>query len=291
MAIPYVDAGSFRLAPTGLDLNTLIPVGSEQDQAAELTNVLLRASRWVDIITEQKWGLAASLNQDPPRRVRADPTGSITYAPLTFPIVSVVAGQWWYQYPGTVPTKTAINTSMVTVLDRTIMLSDTWSYSSSRAWGSPPLFVQLQYENGYAHTTLATTASAGATSVTLTSAIGVSGLQAGLTAASSTPYLSILDGNQREDIVVQSVSGNTLTLETGLQFSHSAGVIVTGIPMDIQESTIELATFLVKTRDAGGIVMDERGFGQNESARGIAEGMGLDVTFKRLHHFKRVGGA
>lgn len=253
--------------------------------------MLLRASRWVDLITQQRHGIAASTNQDPPTKVRASRDGTILYQPLTFPIVAVVMGQWWYRYPGAVPTKTAIDTTMVTVLDRTIELADTWCYARSRAWGAPSLFVQLEYENGYAHTTMTSSPLENATTFTVASTIGMSGTAAAITTANVTPYLRILDGAASEDIVVQSVSGSTLTLASGLLNEHSAGAIVTGIPMDVQQSTIDLAAYLIKTRDAGGITMDARGFGENESAPGIVAGQGLDETMKRLIPYTRVGAA
>lgn len=288
--IPYVDSGTFERAPTGLDLSQLVIGGTAQDQAAELTNVLLRASRWVDSITQQRYGLAASTNQDPPKRVRAQRDGTVLYSPLTFPIVSIVSGNWWWLWPGSVPTVNAINTEMVTVLDRKILLADTTEYRYSRGWGARPLFVQLSYENGYAHTTLADNASADTTTITVASTIGITGTASGLTTANVTPYVTILDGQYREVVVVESISGNTLTLQTGTQFAHDAGAIVTAIPFDVQEWTIALATELIKTRDVGALAMDERGFEENSAAGHITPSL-MKEAKSGLFPYTRIGGA
>lgn len=253
--------------------------------------MLLRASRWVDNITQQRWGLAASLNQDPPKRVKASPDGTVLYSPLTFPIVQVVSGNWWELWPGTAPTPTAVNTDLVTVLDRQILLADTWCYQRSRSLGARPFFVQLQYENGYAHTALADEATAGTTTLTVASTIGMTSLAAGLTTAHQTPYLSILDGNQSEDVVVESISGSTLTLASDLAFAHSTSAIVTAIPWDVQEWTIALATELIKTRDVGGLTMDEHGFDEAPAAVAHANPGLLAEAKKGLMPYTRTGGA
>jgi hypothetical protein len=219
--------------------------------------------------------------------VKASRDGTIEVWPLTWPIVSVVAAQWWWVYPGQTPTVNTVNTEMVTVLDRSFIVADAY-YSRSRGWGARTLMLQYQYENGYAHTSLSAEAAAGATTVSVASTIGMTGTSSAL-AAAVTPYLTILDGNQREDVIVTSISGATLTLAAELQYTHAAGTIITGIPYDVQQSTIDLAAYIIKTRDAGSLEMTESGFGAHQSAKGLAEGQGLDATMKRLRRYKRHG--
>lgn len=204
--------------------------------------------------------------------------------------MNVTAGNWWTVYPGAAPVVNAIDTAMVTVLDKKILVADTWAYRWSRSWGSQPLMIQLSYENGYAHTTLSGAVDAGGSSISVATTIGIASFGSGIVTANQTPYLTILDGNQREDIVVTGISGTTLTLETELQYEHAAGTIVTGLPFDIQEWTIALAADLIKSRDVGSVTMDASGFKQNPGSDKISPSL-LKQAKEGLVPYTRVGGA
>lgn len=59
MARPYVQVAEFQAYPNYLDLNDLVPNGTEQQQLAELTNTLLRSTALVDAYCRARRGMDA----------------------------------------------------------------------------------------------------------------------------------------------------------------------------------------------------------------------------------------
>lgn len=285
--LPYIDAATFQQAPTGIDPDTLVFGGDTQTQNAELENILERASRWVDNVCRQR--LAATTDQEQ-IRVRPNRYGQLELYPKNFPIIALLEAAWLDLNLGAAAEFNTITISESQLLDRAILIYDR-SYMQWRRWGAQGLLVQFQYENGYAHTTLATDASPDASAVTVESAVGIGSTTLGAGAWNLSSELVILDGASREPVTVTAVNGTTLTLAAPLVNAHTAGALVTAIPQDVQQTTIDFAAYLIKTRGFGGMEMTDRGFTGEQASADSAGRLGLDEAFDRLLPYTRVGAA
>lgn len=285
--LPYVDIATFQQAPTGIDPESIVTGGDTQTQTAELENILERASRWVDNVCRQR--LAATTDQEQVR-VRPNRWGQLEIYPKNFPIISLVEASWLDLNLGDAAIFNPVTISASQLLDRAILIYDQ-SYMQWRRWGSAPLLVQYQYENGYAHTTLASSAAAEATTITVESAIGIGSTALGAAGWNLASELVILDGASRETVTVTAVNGTTLTLVAPLANQHAAGGLVTAVPQDVQQTTIEFAAYLVKTRGFGGMEMTDRGFSAAKTGADSAKRLGLKESFDRLVPYTRVGAA
>ena len=246
----YCTADEFTNWPTGLDLQNLIPNGSAQEQAAQLRVVLESASSYVDQIVYQPLRATQSTEY---ASARPDPYGRLEVRVKRFPVTSValvpalLSAQWrqttrsgWLAVP-------AANITLVGNLLHQYLIDDR-DYSVYGGWGLPPLTVQTTYVGGYPNPALTANAAAGATAIQVDD---VTGLQDGTA-------LTIYDiAGGQEDVLVQSVSGSTVTLASGLSYAHVVGVRASALPAAVTMATINIAAWIIKGRRAGGgIVMN-----------------------------------
>lgn len=294
MLIPYVDNATFTEAPTNIDVSQIVPAGTNAAQSAELTNILERASSWVDIYCQQR--LAATTDSEV-WRGKPNRQGQLEIFPRSFPLISLVSAQWIDLASGSASAWTAIDTAYVLPLERSFLIYDR-SYSYWRGWGRWPLVVQYEYENGFAHTTLtgpvvgtSTVVPAGSTSITVSSTVGITTTAAGPSAWAQESELLILDGSARERVQVSAISGQTLTLASAMVNDHSVGALVTAVPGGVQQSVIDFAAFLIKKRGTGSFQMTQRGVGKQQDGGAVALVSGLDEAYARLQPYQRVGAA
>lgn len=256
----YVTVAEFQNAPTGIDPMNIIPGGTTQQNNAELFNVLQRASAWVDQICKQRLE-AQTLTET--KEITMNNMGLIRVHPNCFPIISLQdsvqysvspAGPW-------IP----LPLTYIQVLQRYFVVYNlnTQSISPVLAQQFPsfgyfssyrvhnlqriPLTIQYTYVNGYTNTTISGNASAGATTIALQSNLGV---YAGL-------ELTIYDGANTEQVFVQSINGNAITLISPLLFTHNSGIPISALPANVKQATILLASYLIKTRGALSLQMGE----------------------------------
>jgi hypothetical protein len=88
---PYLTLAEFKNAPTALDYNNLVPGGNQAAQDAELTNVIYRASSYIDQFCSQT--LAARVNVEQ-QRVRVAGDGTLRIHPQNWPVVALTALQF-----------------------------------------------------------------------------------------------------------------------------------------------------------------------------------------------------
>ena len=74
------------------------------------------------------------------------------------------------------------------------------------------------------------------------------------TAIYAGTMLNIVDGRYNEQVTVSAISGNTVTLSSGLQNAHAVGVGVHAMPGAVKQAAILVTTALIKARGQGAIV-------------------------------------
>lgn len=253
---PYLTPAEYLAAPTGVDANDLVPGGTTQANTAALVDVIGRASSWADQICHQ---VLACTQETEVKELSTDRFGSWRVAPTQWPAVDLLAATW--QPAGSTFVSTlSVGTAIIEKQRITIPGTGLLGSSSvgplqfgaggfhTRGW------LTFTYLAGYPNTTLSGNVSAGATSITVTSALGIYGQQTGLQVTTGT-NLTIYDGALTEQVQVTAVNGSTLTLSAALVNAHNSGVSVSAFPAAIKQAVISLTSALIKTRGSEALVM------------------------------------
>ncbi|MFB5193069.1 hypothetical protein [Alicyclobacillus fastidiosus] len=239
----YATVQEFLNHPTGLEVDDLVPDGTDEQQTAELQLVLQAASSAID-----QWvyyPLYAHQHTET-RQARPKQSGGLEVRLNHFPIQQIVSAQWrqtardaWHP----------IDTTCIDLFgefeDGHKYIAYDAAYSATYGWGQPALTVQTTYVAGYANTLLTADVQAGTNVLTVDNTMGIN----------QGDIIKIYDGANYEEETVDSFTDKTITLSDSLLFDHSAGVRVSQLPDVVPLCCILIAAYLVKERRAGGSVM------------------------------------
>lgn len=249
---PYITVAEYKNAPTAIDIDNLVVGGNAAAQDAELANVILRASSFMDEYLNQN--LNAS-TQTENQRTRMTAQGFLAIHPNNNPVISLQSMSY-----GTSPNNlVALSDPSVSWFeDQQIIVplsQMATSYSSQGALGfgtgaSPrqQLFVTFNYTSGYVNNLIA---SATATQSTLT-VQDPAGIVAGM-------QLRIYDGASSERVVVASTytyGSTTVPLAAPLAYTHATGVAISNLPQAIKEACILITTAFLKVRGDNSLTMN-----------------------------------
>jgi hypothetical protein len=242
---PYLTIDEYKNAPTAIDYNNLVVNSSDPSaQDAELANNIARASSWIDTYCNQ---VLAATTETENQRARFSPDGYIKIHPRYSPIVALTAFAYGSQPNNLVAYP---DVSQGWVEDQSIVLpwtiGTTYSSAGPLQFGLPSsprgeVFCQYSYVSGFANTTLATTSTAGATSITVKDGTGI--------VAGSR--LTVFDGLATETFVVASTytfGSATVPVNGSLTFAHTAGVAISALPPAVKEAAILATTAFLKVR-------------------------------------------
>lgn len=246
----YITVAEYKNAPTSIDYDNLVVGGNAGAQDAELANVIMRASSYMDQHFNQN--LTAQTYVET-QRTRMTSEGYIALHPNNAPVIQLSD----FQYGGTPLNLMTLQDCSQTWFENQqiiIPLSQlTTSYSSQGplAFGGgfprQQIFTKYTYVAGYVNTKIVT---AIATQSTLTVKSGV-GIIAGQT-------LHIYDGATSEDVTVASnyVNGSTtVPLTSALVSTHAAGVAIGNLPTTIKQACILITTAFIKMRGDNSMTM------------------------------------
>jgi hypothetical protein len=245
---PYITPEEFLQSATGVDSSQLVPKGTTAQNNAALATVIARASNYADNLCNQV--LAATVDvqvgeyrmfRDGTIRVPVDNTPlievnavSVGYAPGALTALTDLSGLWITRKVVRIPV-TGVNYPS---------LSGRLAATSIDG----RLFAQVSYVNGWANTTLASAVAAGATSITVASALGIF---PGLT-------LPIYDADNTESVTVAPsyVQGSTtVPLVAALAHNHASGSAVSALPPAVKKAVVDLTSWMIKTRGASAMVI------------------------------------
>lgn len=256
----YLTVQEFKNAPTALDCSMIIPGGTQAQNDAELTNVIRRASSWVNQICKMPT-LEATSNTET-KEVTMNNSGLIRIHPDMMPIITLLDSVQYKVSP--VSSWISLPLSYIQVFDRyfTVYNLNTTAISPTLAQQFPafgyytpyqmrnlqriPLTIQYTYVNGYPNTLLSANVIAGASTITVKNASGMVGQK-----------LTIYDNDLTEDVYILSVTGNAVTLTAPVLFSHNSGVAVSALPDSVKQATVLLTAFLIKQRGSLAVSMGE----------------------------------
>lgn len=239
----YLTIAEYKNAPTSIDFDNLVVGGSSNAQDAELANVIMRASSFMDQHFNQNLSATTYVET---QRTRMTPEGYVALHPNNAPVIQLSD----FQY-GSTPLNlvTLTDCSQTWFENQQIIiplsqLSPTTSSAGplSFAGGSSrqQLYIKYTYVAGFVNTKIVT---ASATALTLTVKSGV-GIIAGQT-------LHIYNGATSEDVIVASTYTNgstTVPITTALVSTHATGVSIGNLPTTIKQACILITTAFIKMR-------------------------------------------
>lgn len=267
--IPYLTPLEYTSSPTGVDTGNLVPTGTTQQNADALAQTIARASNWVDI--ECRKVLAATLDTQA-GRYRVRPDGTIRVPLDNTPILQITQVQ-----AGATPSTMGAVTDLSNVwIDRKVVTIPVFGIPVDIL--SSKLYATVQYVNGYANTTLDATAPANATTLNLTSTLGIVPGQ----------QLTIYDPGSTETVTVATVTATTVTLTGPTVSAHLANVAVSALPPAIKQATVLLTSALIKTRGDDAIVLQETGNGTEHQTMDPTGSEDVTLAFELLAPYRRV---
>jgi len=282
----YLTVAEFKNAPTAIDCTNIIPGASQAQNDAELTNVIRRASAWINQICKMPT-LEATSNTEI-KEVCLNSAGVLRIHPDMVPIITLLDSVQYKISP--ISNWVPLSITGINVFPRYFV-----SYNLAQVMISPqgvqpfaltpyrspyvkwnmkniPLMLQYTYINGYPNTVLTTNSAIGATSITVKNAIGM-----------VNQTLTIYDSDKTEDVTILSVVGNVVTLASPLLFAHVAGMAVSALPDSVKQAAILLTSFLIQERGSLSISMGET------TLQGLKQtsGTNVDVAKELLRPFLR----
>jgi hypothetical protein len=239
----YLTVAEFKNAPTSLDINNLVSGGNQAAQDAELANVILRASSYMNEYLNQN--LVAKRNTET-QRVRVNNQGYVALHPNNNPIVALESFLYGAS-PNDLQTLTDPSQCWFESQQVLVPLSQmaaTYSSAGPLSFGGSTtrqqLFTKYTYVAGYVNTTIVT-ATAAATLLTVASGLGI-------IAGGS---LRIYDGANSETVTVASTytyGSTTVPLTSALGFTHAAGVAMGNLPTAIKQACILITSAFIRVR-------------------------------------------
>lgn len=226
-----------------------------------MARIIYRASRRADRICRQvlysTTDTVQLLEDRAPEGFSVDLSdGILKFFPKRFPIRSIVSISQQFS-SSDAPALIQASWIHVDSSARWGWVEGTWS-SYKRQF--PPMYLVLTYVNGWMATTLAAPANSGQPVLNLVPQPGqatVQGVYAG-------QALEIQDATP-EVVVVQSISGNAVTLTANLAFNHGVDTMAVETSFDelsfadVQQATLNIASFFIKEKGIAPLVLkDER---------------------------------
>ena len=246
----YLTVAEYKNAPTSIDYDNLVVGGNAGAQDAELANVIMRASSYMDQHFNQN--LTAQTYVET-QRTRMTSEGYIALHPNNAPVIQLSD----FQYGGTPLNLITLpdcsqtwfeNQQIIIPLSQ---LSTSYSSQGPLAFGGgfprQQIYTKYTYVAGYVNTKIVT---ATATQTTLTVKSGA-GIVAG-------QILHIYDGANSEDVTVASNYTNgstTVPLTTALVSTHATGVAIGNLPTTIKQACILITTAFIKMRGDNSMTM------------------------------------
>ena len=246
----YLTPAEYRASKLGISVNDLVPGGNQATQDAALVTLIARASAWADRICNQPLG-ADLHTEDAWARVNRD--GYLVVPVRYWPVTELVSARVGASVStaASVVSGTDIRIGATTIA---LPVATTISYVGNQ----PPqrygigsrLYVSLTYVSGWPATTLATSASAGASAIVVGSNLGIyAGTQ-----------LLVADGTSSETVTVAATpTTSTVAVSVPLGFAHTASttnpVGVSALPQDIKQAVTHLVNVFIRSRGTTAIEM------------------------------------
>lgn len=242
---PYLSPQEFADTFVTVDLNRYVPTGTQASDSASLLSILRSASSMADQWCKQI--LRATVDSDM-ESMYPSKYGDIRIWPTYRPIISLSSLEY----------RLRTDTDWITVTD----LTDTgglhlferyFVYDGASLCQTDKVIVKYSYVNGFPVMDVSGTVAQGVS--TITTKQTPTGVEQGT-------ILTLVDGINSEDVTVQSISGNVITLSSPVVNDHSTsvGLTLSGIPDAIKTATGIIAANLIQRGTDGATTVHDADF-------------------------------
>lgn len=247
---PYLTVAEYKQAPTGVDVDDFVGGGSIGLNDQELTNVIARASSWMDAHCGQVLGATQDTESF---RARTSRDGFLRVHPRYWPIISIVSAS----FGGSPSLMSALDVSTAWLEPMAVVFSLSYgsSFSGQLQFSrvmslTQEQFVTMTYVNGYANTVLTSTLVAATTTMNVSD---TTGFQPGMS-------FRVYDGINSELLKVSSsfvpsTGAGAVTLSAGCAYNHAASVSVSALPPAVKQAAISMVNVILKSRGNSALVM------------------------------------
>lgn len=249
----YVTTQEYRNSPSALDIDNLVVGGNEQAQDAELRNIILRASSFLDEFLNQN--LTAS-TQVETQRTRFQANGFLAIHPNQNPIIALEDFSYG-SVPGQLSTLSDLSSTWFEdqqFIVPTSNLTLTWSSQGPLSFGgmgggsmATQIYCQYTYTAGYVNNAIVS-ANAGDMFMTVNP-----------TGVVANNVFRIYDGAKSETVMVAptyNYGDAIVPLTTPLLHTHSAGVTFGNMPNAIKQATLLVTNAFIKVRGDTSLTMN-----------------------------------
>ena len=221
---PYLTPAEYMAYPTGVNLDNLVPGGSETLNAQALAEAIASGSGWVDSICKQ---VVAATNETTVRDCLIRNDGWVTVPTQYWPIAAVESVQVGDESP--------VQPNPADIREATVRVR------AQQSRGRVPVVVK--YVAGFASALTTGQVMAGATVIPVDNVLGIA---PGMS-------LTVYDPVVSEYVTVAAVSDMSITVTAPLTQDHGPGVNVSALPPAVKQATVLLTTATIKTRAAQAI--------------------------------------
>lgn len=241
----YITRGEYKNAPTAVSISSLVVNGNQQAQDAELDNVILRASSYMNEYFNQN--LVADEYTETQRIRYSNSSGYFALHPNNAPIVSLSDFQYGSNpnqlYSISDCSKCWFEGQQIIIPNPLIGFN--WSSQGPLAFGGVAptgwTFTKYTYIAGYVNTTLALPLTAGDTELTVLDPTGIiAGQRYRIGGIQSSEWVFVSDNYTYGDVVVP--------LSAPVAFDHIVGDTFYNLPNVIKEACILITTAFIKMR-------------------------------------------
>jgi len=283
---PYITVAEYKNAPTALNIDMLVVGGNAAAQDAELAQVILRASSYMNEYFNQN--LVADEYTETQRIRFSGSSGYYALHPYNAPIISLSS----FQY-GSDPNQlySLQDCSVAWFEGQQIIIPSNqigWQFTSQGplGFGGPTgqyqwTFTKYTYVAGYVNTTMITTTNAGATSLTVDDPTGIIAGQ----------HYRIYDGARSERVTVSTnyTYGNpVVTLVNPMIFAHGAGAAFGNLPNALKEACILITSAFIKMRGDASTTMAYTTSPSGNIPGSTRYGSDIQVALDMVNKFRRI---
>jgi len=283
---PYLTVAEYRNAPTALNIDMLVVGGNAAAQDAELAQVILRASSYMDEYFNQN--LVADEYTET-QRIRYSASGGY-YAlhPYNSPILSL--SEFYY---GANPNQLneLQDWSIAYFEGQQIIIPGNqigWNYTSQgplqfggSIGQSNWTFTKYTYIAGYVNTTITTATNAGATTLLVDSPLGILPNQ----------QYRIYDGARTERVTISSTYtyGNpVITLAQPMLYAHGVGSAFSNLPNALKQACILITSAFIKMRGDSSTTMAYTTSPSGNIAGSTRYGNDIQVALDMVNKYRRI---
>jgi len=276
---PYLTLLEWQAAPTAVDTSNLVLGGTTAQEGIVVTDVIERASSMIDELCFQVLAATTDTHRG---RYLVNRWGGVK-VPLPFkPILEVSSVSVGYK-PSTMVALTSladVDISPYGVIEVPVTNTSLPSGFGGIGSGSRPI-VQVTYVNGFPNTTTTADAASGATSLTVSSSLGVY-------PGSPLTVYDTTTNNEHVIVAASFVAGSlTVPLVTPLAFAHTAGVSVNNMPPKVKQAAILLTSELIAVRGNEAIVLDSIASAMAASATRKGSAANIDLAASIITSLRR----